>query len=118
MRKKPAWKEPRLEAEKIEELAFGLLNGQAFTSSQVPQHDAHLMGMIFTPIGLLSAEEADDFRHHPPALICGWTKDSVSCTVDGYPIFTKVQMIYLHDAQLVKAKFEKLKNAAERIWKP
>jgi hypothetical protein len=116
--RKAAWKEPRLPQEQIAELALGIFTGQVFSSRQVPEHDLHLLPMIFMPLALFSSEQAKELRKHPPAMICGRMKDAALRSINGYPIFFTMQMVYAQDARLIRERYEKLQAAAKEILAP
>lgn len=113
--RKTAWKEPRLPQEQIAELALGIFTGQVFTSGQVSKHDQHILQMIFMPLALFSSEQAKELRKHPPAMLCGRMKDAFEKSINGYPIFFKMQMVYAQDAALIREHYDKLKAAAKEI---
>jgi hypothetical protein len=120
MGKKPeaVWEEPRLPAEKISELALGIFTGEVFTSKQIRGQDANLLPMIFLPLGFFSDEQHKEFVAHPPALLCGWMKDALPRSINGYPFLPEMRMVYAQDAALIREKYEKLRAAAGEILKP
>lgn len=111
------WQEPRLPHAEITELAMGLLTGQAFTNGQIREEDNNLIPIIFMPLGLMSKEQAAEFEHHPPKMVCGWTKDTLGRSINGYPMFARILMIYSEDAALIRACYKKLKAATDEILK-
>ncbi len=114
---KAAWEEPRLPAEKISELALGIFKGEVFTSTQVGEQDAHLLPMIFVPLGFFSEEQHKEFDAHMPSMLCGWMNDALPRSINGYPFLPKMQMIYAKDTALIWEKYKKLAAAAEEIFK-
>ena len=113
--RKTAWKEPRLPAEKISELALGIFKGEIFTSNQVSESDRNLLPVIFLPLALLSAEQRKEIAAHTPAMLCSRMAEAMARSINGYPCLPGMQMIYAQDAKLILALYRKLKAATEDI---
>jgi hypothetical protein len=115
--RKTARKEPRLPAEKISELALGIFKGEIFTSAQVGESERGLLPVIFMPLALLvlAGEERKKIAAHPPTLLCGRVVEALPRSINGYPIFTNMQMVYAQDAKLILALYRKFKAATEEI---
>lgn len=111
-------KETRLSPEQIGELALGIFTGEILTSSQIPEHDHRLLPMIFMPLAFMSGEAAEDFKAHPPAFVYGRMRDAGPRSINGYPMFLKMGMVYKRDAALIRQKFEALQAAAKEILQP
>jgi hypothetical protein len=114
---KPVWEEPRLQAEEIVELARGIFTGEVFTSGHLPEHDQHLLPCVFMPLGFFSNEQRKEFVAHPPELLCGWLKDALPRSINGYPFLPKMQMVYAKDAALIWKGVKSLEMAAAQMGK-
>ncbi len=112
-----AWTEPRISRKKIAELALAAFRGQIFTSEQIRNADGDLLAAIFVPLRFLSMKEQEKMRQHPPALLYGYTKDAAPRSINGYPIFFHMGMLYEQDAKLLKEKFAALVAAAKEVLK-
>ena len=112
------WQEPRLPQEQISTLALGLFIGEVFMNGQINEGDEHLMPMIFMPLALMSKEQAEAFNQHPPAMVCGRMQDALPRSINGYPMFTSMTMVYAQDAKLIRECWKKLQAAADEILKP
>jgi len=112
---KKRWKEPRLPAEKIAELALGIFKGAIFTDAQVAKSDWYLLPIIFMPLALLTGKLRKEFAAHPPAMLCGRMAEALPRSINGYPIFVNMQIIYAQDTKLIVALYKKLRAATEEI---
>jgi len=112
------WIEPRLSSEKVAELALGIFRGQIFTSAMVCHGDFNILSTIFMPLGLLPEKEIEKLRKHFPTLLYGQMEKALPSSINGYPIFMEMGMVYEQDAKLVKQKYDALVVATQEILKP
>ena len=114
--KKP-WKEPRLPAEKISELALGIFQARIFTSGMIDKADWRLLPCIFMPLGFMDEKQRAEFLRHPPALMYGPLDSACPRSINGYPFLTEMGMVYEQDQKLLVHKFKALVAAAEEALK-
>lgn len=114
---KRAWQELRKPQEELAALALGIFQGRIFTSDMVAESDANLLPMIFMPLSLFAAKDYNELLKHPPTLLYGDMEKTFSRSINGYPIFSSMGMIFAQDAEILRQKYRALKAAAEEVLK-
>ena len=108
------WIEPRLPAESVKYLALGIYRHEVFTSGQVEEKEQHLLPSIFSTLCSFTNERQREFNAHPPSLIYAYTKDSLNNrTVNGYPVFSTVGLLWQRDAELLAEQYKRITDAVD-----
>jgi hypothetical protein len=111
---KTKWIEPRLPAESVKYLALGIFRHEVFTSRQVEGKEQHLLPSIFPALRSFTNERQREFNAHPPSLIYAYTKDSLNGrTVNGYPVFSTVGLLWQRDAEMLAEQYKRIKATVD-----
>lgn len=92
--------------ETLKEIALGLYKGEIFTSMQVPEHETHLLPVIFMPLMAMSTEDLKS-REEVPYVVFSHMKHTLgSRGINGFPIFSACEFLTKEEFDIV-AKYHK-----------
>ena len=106
------WIEPRISPEKIKEMAVEYVERRAWLDRDIP---SNLLSMCFFMLMCASEEMHKDMKEHPPSAIYGHENDQLGRSVNGFPMFTAVVLIYEQDFQIFRDLVKKLAAAKAEI---
>lgn len=79
--------------EELKQLAVDIIDEKFFSTIGMPEHDFHLLSMIFMPLALMDEETANGIGEKDPVAFYADMSKRLQRSINGYPIFGEVGMI-------------------------
>lgn len=105
----------RVDHGELKKIAVALFGGQIFTTFHIRAGHEHLGKQIFMPALFLDDEAREKLHARKPHVFYEYLSEAGPLSINGYPIFTSMQMLVKEDWEIVVGMSKKMEEAAKQL---